>query len=332
MRLCIVPNQAQGTGGPTSFQRKLVAGLAKRGVTVDFDLRSSRADTVLVINGLRQIDQLLQARRRGKRIVQRLGGPNWVHRHVNFGARSYTLAEMRNLLMRFIRAQAADAVIYQSHFVETWWNEAYGVAPSPIHIIYNGVDLTLFTPQGEASQPTAPISILSVEGSQWDKNSVAVELADLLNGAGHSAEVHLFGKPFPGMVEHLAQFPFVRFHGHTPNAKLPFYYRGATFAVLSDVIAACPNSAIEALACGTPLLGYRAGVSPDMVTEEAGRLVECHGDPWKMEPLGNHAGLMAAAIEIVTQRERFGRAARQLAEARYDAERMVDAYYAVLFG
>jgi glycosyltransferase involved in cell wall biosynthesis len=145
------------------------------------------------------------------------------------------------------------------------------------------------------------------------------------------AELHMFGKPHQGMEAHLAQFPFVRFHGHTPNAELPYYYRGATLAVLSDVIAACPNSAIEALACGTPLVGYKAGVSPDMVTEDAGRLVACQGDPWKLEPLGNQEGLAAAALEIAADRPHFSLAARRLAEARYDVELMVDAYSAVLF-
>ena len=333
-RLCIVPGKLQGIGGPASFQRKLTNGFIKRGIEVTYDLNDEPYDAVLLINATRQLVKLWQRKRRGIRVVQRLGGINWVHRYLQATFRAYLLAELRNLNMRFVRSLVADHVVYQSHFVSDWWGRKHGAPKVASTIIYNGVDLTQFHPEGARYQSKADVCILSVEGTQGaDPFDIAVHLAQALEERGVQVELLIFGRTGDDTRSRLAEHSFVSFKGQIPSSELPFFYRGATFLIFADIIpAGCPNSVIEALACGTPVLGYRAGVLAEMLNDSAGRCVECRGDPWKGKPPGNLEGMVRAACELLGDRNRFQQGARSLAEERYGLDKMVDSYCAVLFG
>lgn len=86
-------------------------------------------------------------------------------------------------------------------------------------------------------------------------------------------------------------------------------------------------SNLEAMACGVPIVGTRAGGIPDLVTEAGGRLV----------PPRDAASLGAALIEILRNRElqrSMGRFNRRRVEDVFDVERTADrlesAYRAVM--
>lgn len=331
MRICL-PGEITGIGGPASFQRKLVGGLIRRGVEVTFDLDGFSSDAVLVINATRQLGKLWRAKRRGIRIVQRLGGINWLHRRLDLGMRSYLLCETRNHMMRLIRDFGADHIIYQSKFVKGWWEKRYGVARAEASVIYNGVDLEQFSPVGPRYVSGADVCIISVEGTQGaDPFNIALQLARGVEDQGFKVELLVFGVPLNKTTFRFSQ-SFVNFRGAIPNEELPYYYRGATIYISTDIIAACPNSVIEALACGTPVLGYQAGVLPEMLESSAWPLVPCDGDPWQGQPPGNMKGMVASAIELIEGGGQFRRGARRLAEERYGLGHMVDAYYRILLG
>lgn len=331
MRVAI-PGQLTGVGGPTSFQQKLAQGLTQRGIGVAYDLDDTPYDAVLVINATRQLSRLWRCKRRGIRIVQRLGIPNWLHRHLRVGVRGYALAEIRNLMMRLIRSRLADHVVYQSRFVQDVWDRTYGVARAPSAVIYNGVDLATFHPDGSRYLSRADVCLISVEGTQGsDPFDIAVGLARGIEAKGMTTELLIFGRPWRDAEARFGCHPFANFKGVVSNHDLPHFYRGAAIYVSTDIIAGCPNSVLEALACGTPVIGYKVGVLPELLDGSAGRCVEPQGDPWKWELPGNRDGMVDAALAVLADLERFRRGARQLAEERYRLEQMVDAYIEVLF-
>src|SRR5215213_5308652 len=162
-RICIVP-RVEGPGGVTSFRLKFEEGLRARGVEVVNDAVQS-ADALLVLAGTRHLVSLRNARRRGIRIVQRLDGINWVHR-IRWAGLRYTLrAIYGNRNLSFIRARLADHVVYQSQFIEHWWEDWYKPARVPSTVIINGVDLSRYTPHGLHERPSGHYRILVVEGS-----------------------------------------------------------------------------------------------------------------------------------------------------------------------
>lgn len=119
--------------------------------------------------------------------------------------------------------------------------------------------------------------------------------------------------------------------GLQSGERIPEIDRSAHLLFSSDLNAACPNSVIEALACGLPVLSFATGALPELVTGDAGRVVPYGGDPWRLDQ-PDIPTLAEAALEILRDQERFRHAARLHAEAAFSLEGMVDAYLAALLG
>src|SRR5450756_1850548 len=111
MRICMVP-KVHGVGGMVSFQAKLAAGLAKRGIQVCHDLDETPYDAVLLTSTTPNLFGLLRARHRGVRIVQRLDGINWLHRRLHTGPRHFLRAEYGNRLLALLRSRVVTRIVY----------------------------------------------------------------------------------------------------------------------------------------------------------------------------------------------------------------------------
>jgi glycosyltransferase involved in cell wall biosynthesis len=335
--ICLIP-RLSGTGGPVSFQGKLAAGLARRGIEVCYDLDERPYDAVLVIAGTRDLLPLWQARRRGVRVVHRLDGLNWLHRRRKASLRHFLRSEVNNRLIASIRRFLADRVVYQSRFVHDWWEDWYGATRIPWTVIYNAVDLSIYTPEGPHERPTDRYRMLLVEGSLAGGQDVglanALKLAELLQFEyGFPMEVMVAGKLTPAQQtewQSRAKVPLTLL-GVVPREQIPFLDRSAHIYFSAEPNPPCPNSVIEALACGLPVAGFATGALPELVSGDAGRLVPYGGDPWKLDP-PDVPSLAWAAAEILGDQPRFRAAARRQAEQAFGLDKMVEAYLEVLLG
>lgn len=333
-RVCIVPSLSDAPGGPSSFNQKLKHGLEAQGIAIARNLDDTPYDAVLVINATRQFAKLLRCKQRGIPIIQRLGNTNTLHRFLPVGIRESLIGEIRNLMMRVIRSRIADGIVYQSQFVAERWCQAYGATKALATVIYNGVDLVQYSDQGQSYNSPADICILSVEGTQGsDPFDIAIELGQWLEQQGRRLELLMFGSLWARSKTKFENYPFINFRGPVARAELPFYYRGANMFLSTDILTAgCPNSVIEALACGTPVVSYNTGVLPEMLGHTSGQAVACIGNPWKGEAPGNIEGLGRAVFHILSNQTVFRHNARQLAEDTFNVDKMVDAYIAALSG
>jgi len=351
-RVCIVP-RVSGVGGMVSFQHKLVAALQQQGVLVSYDLADRPYQAVLVIGGTRDLSGLGRARRQGIPVVQRLDGMNWLHRHLDrepSAWRHYLRAEYGNFILRLIRRRLASRVVYQSLFVRRWWEQQAGPTPVPGHIIYIGVDLDVYTPYGPEQPPRDCWRILMVEGSLMGGYEqgleAAVGLLERLAGqpgigqgeGGRPVELRVVGRVAASLQqawdERLRQHcpperGWITWAGLAGREDIPAIDRAAHCLYSSDINAACPNSVIEALACGLPVLAFDTGALPELVPPEAGRVVAYGGDPWKLEPPDLQA-LAAGASEILTRQAELRRGARRRAQAAFSLQQMLQAYLDVL--
>jgi glycosyltransferase involved in cell wall biosynthesis len=334
-RICIIP-KATNTGGVTSFQAKLTAGLAKRLIQTCSSLSDTPYDAVLLTGGVRDLPGLWQALRRGIRIVQRLDGINWLHRRLRTGARHFLRAEYGNRLLALLRARFVSRVVYQSAFVQGWWREQFGQERVASSVIHNGVDLSVFTPEGPHSRPDGRFRLLLVEGSLQGGYETGLESA--LHLAGSLAERFPLELAVAGSVTSQVQAEIqarssvsIHWAGLVPHAQIPELDRSAHLLYSSDLNAACPNSVIEALACGLPVAAFATGALPELVTGDSGRVVPYGGDPWKLEK-PDISALAAAASEILQAQPRFRTSARARAELSFGLDTMVDAYLNVLLG
>ena len=331
-----------GVGGMVSFQDKLSSGLAARGIDVVHDL-NKKCDAVLVIGGTRRIELLWQAHHQGIPIIQRLDGMNWVHHLRRTGIRHYLRAEYGNKLLSIIRAKLANVVIYQSQFAQEWWEREHGIARVASTVIYNGVDLNIYTPEGPGSPPDNKIRLLLVEGSLMGGYESGLEYAIGLAAEisrqlklAHSRtyaetnqgiELMVVGRvssPLMSKWDKQADIP-IHWAGLVAPGKIPEIDRCAHLLYSADVNAACPNAVIEALACGTPVVAFDTGALPEIVMGDAGQIVPYGGNPWRLD-IPNIAALAQAALVIVNDPLRFRMAARARAEAAFGLDTMIAGY------
>jgi glycosyltransferase involved in cell wall biosynthesis len=331
-RICIVP-RVEGPGGVTSFRLKFEEGLRTRGVDVTHD-SSQPADALLVLAGTRHLLALRNARRRGMRIVQRLDGINWVHR-VRWTGLRYTLrAIYGNRNLSFIRSRLADHVVYQSQFIKHWWENWYRPARAPSTVILNGVNLDQYTPHGLHERPSGHYRLLVVEGSLAGGLNYGLVNAVSLAGAlskEFRIELMIAGR-VEGRTKNKLNSPTtlrLQFMDTVAREHIPWLMRSSHLLFSAEVNPPCPNSVIEALACGLPVIGFDTGSLAELVQGDAGRWVPYGANPWKLEP-PDITTLANAAEEVLDDQPRFRASARERAEAVFDAEKMVDEYLKVL--
>ncbi len=331
-RICIVP-RVQGTGGVTSFRLKFESSLTARGMEVTND-PSQDADVILVLAGTRHLRPLWKARRRGIRIVQRLDGLNWLHRVRWMGPRYTVRAIYGNANLAYIRRRLADHVVYQSEFIRSWWEDWYRPARVPNTVILNGVDLGRYTPHGLHERPSGHYRLLVVEGSLAGGQNYgihnAVTLANALSKK-HKMELMIVGRVDGGTKNKLKnQAAFrLQFMDTVSRDHIPWLMRSSHALYSAEINPPCPNSVIEALACGLPVVGFDTGSLSEIVQGDAGRLVPYGADQWKLKP-PDIPSLAMAAEEVLEEQPRFRNSARERAEETFDVEKMVNEYLKVL--
>jgi glycosyltransferase involved in cell wall biosynthesis len=345
-KVCLVPKMS-GIGGMVSFQSKIAAGFASRKVDVCFNLDETPYDAVLVIGGTRQIRRLWRVKRSGIRVVQRLDGMNWVHRVIDTGWRHWLRAEYGNFNLSLIRSSFADKIVYQSEFSSHWWERVKGITPCPSQVIYNAVDLKEFSPAFEENRPRNVVRLLLVEGSLLGGYEFGLQNAVKLAAAiAHSLDIDaqivlvVVGKVPQLTLEQwenwvkerkLSGRLKINWAGVLEHSQIADIYRSASFYYSADVNAACPNSVIEAMACGIPVISFDTGALSELLDGKGGILVPYGGDPWKLEP-PDIQSLADAAFQVIENVEEHQVAARERAEAAFDIDLMVDRYLDALYG
>lgn len=114
--------------------------------------------------------------------------------------------------------------------------------------------------------------LLSVASLAPVKDHATLLRALALAGLGE-ARLHLVGDGAErGALERLAAelgvAPQVRFHGPLPHDVLPDVYHQADLHVVSSRFESQCLAALEAAACGTPLVGTRVGILPELLPAE----------------------------------------------------------------
>lgn len=115
----------------------------------------------------------------------------------------------------------------------------------------------------------------------------------------------------------------VVFHGSLSDAEVVRLYQTTAAIVLPSLVDSGVTSSLEAMACGTPVVGSRMGTLTEIVTPETGWLV----------PPDDPAALRAALIDALSDQARIrarGEAARRDVQVRFTwqavAQRCLSAY------
>lgn len=329
--ICLLP-RLEGYGGPASFQAKLKKGLALHGIEAHHDPGRRDYATMLVIGGSHQFLDLYRAKQRGVRIVQRLDGMNWMQRVRRTGVIHYLRAEWYNRMLAFTRRYLAAHIVYQSEFSRDWWNSTASIPKVTSQVTYNGVDLDFYNPAGKELPPNNKTRILVIEArfsggyESGLENAIGFSLA-LQKKIKKPLELLIIGEvsqPLRSAAEKHAG-DLIRWGGRVAREEIPALNRSAHLLFSADVNAACPNSVIEALACGLPVVGYATGSLPELVDDESGGTAAYGNDYWNLEP-AKPDRLIDRSLQILNQQREYRKGARRRAEDYFGVERMTAQY------
>ncbi len=149
--------------------------------------------------------------------------------------------------------------------------ESLGIPASKIHVVYQGVDDSVFSP-GSATAARRRLGIpetgkvLISVGSLIPVKGVDVllEAVSRLAALHHDLRLYLVGDgagrgDLEVLAVRLGLQSVVRFVGQVEQAELPDWYRAADLTVLASRSEGVPNVLRESLACGTPFVATRVG-------------------------------------------------------------------------
>ncbi len=327
MRVCFYPRV--GSGGPGTFQARLARVLNDEGLEVSYDLNERPLQAVLLFAATRNWRGLERCRRDGIPIVQRLDGINWIHRVHPVPAGYFVTSELRNLLLRLVRARYASRIIYQSAFVRDWWHRWFGPSSRPEVVVHNGVPLI---PARERAEPQARVLIV-VEGAvRLDRASAAIlrSAHRELRAREVVERTFVFGRvPSFFRVEEVRE-DGLEFRGHVAAQEIAGWQSRACLQLSLELNPPCPNSVIEAMAAGLPVLGYDTGALTELVHAGEGCVLPFEGDVWKLEAPANLERLGECGLRIQRDWAGYSRRARLGATGRHDILQVASRYREVL--
>ena len=262
----------------------------------------------------------------GAPVARALGAPHVVMFH--------TLGEVKNRARisekepilrvqseRSIAAEASAIVTASDHergLLETY----YDADPARMHTVPCGVDLERFQPMDRLAARRAIGRATDGPVLLWVGRLEKLKGVDILINAAAQLDERDFTllivggdeRSAPLKAELLAQAlaagieTNVRFEGAVPHELLPAYYSAADVCVVPSYYESFGLVAVEAMACGTPVVASRVGGLVSTVTDGVnGYLI-----PWRCpEPFAEKLEVLLNNPEL---RANFGRAARKSVE------------------
>jgi glycosyltransferase involved in cell wall biosynthesis len=221
----------------------------------------------------------------------------------------------------------ADAVVSVSNGLRDY---AFETTPDlPIEVIPNAIELSVFTPPLHRSDD-GPVRMLFVGRFNHFKSveTLVEAAAQLRQNDVDNFEMELIGEgERRANVERLiierGLTKQVRLLGWVERDQLPDHYRRADMFVTATTWEGMPNTVLEGMACGLPVVATRASGLQELVQEGVnGYLVD-------INDAAALAHRMAALIANPYERRRMGKESRKLAEREFAWEYIAEQYVAI---
>ncbi|MCS7295085.1 MAG: glycosyltransferase [Chloroflexota bacterium] len=228
----------------------------------------------------------------------------------------------RRIAAERLAARRADAVVTASRHERELLVRDYGADPARLVTIPCGLDLELFSPRDRAQarsrlgipseppllvwvgrlEPLKGVDILIDAFAQLQRQDALLWLV------GGDSEAAAYRAVLEAQARARGVTGRVCFAGPMPHAELPWLYSAADVCVVPSYYESFGLVAVEAMACGTPVVASRVGgLAETVIDGVTGYLI-----PWRCpEPFAEKLDVLLANPEL---RANFGRAGRRAAE------------------
>ncbi|MFO8056863.1 MAG: glycosyltransferase family 4 protein [bacterium] len=207
------------------------------------------------------------------------------------------------LIMQKTVAKRLDRLITVSDFSKELISRFYDLERDGMEVVPNGIDTGLYRPLSDVKRE--PGRLLFV-GSTEDRKKGVRYLLEALSGLPERFKLIIVdGRRYPGrvyaenLVKKLGLSGRVEFKDRISVPELINEYNRAAIMVVPSLFEGFGLPALEAMACGTPVIATTAGALPEVVDEECAVLVKpgssrsikeavlsLESDPARLESMG----------------------------------------------
>jgi len=243
---------------------------------------------------------------------------------------AYTFDEASKVMMKVFAANIVKAVYAMADIVapvcsaNTEWERHLGVPAEKIRVIYNGVDTQRFRPMSVQRKTDRPVvvsvgrieifkDIVSLVTAMKDVRDEIPDVMCLIYGESIDLE---YSKKCVEVLKELKLEANVRFMGKTTEPEKA--YNLADVVAMSSLTEAFPFAAIEAMACGKPVVATDVGGTREAI-EGCGILVRSRNPP----------ELARAIVKLLKDkplRTRLGEAALKRARDKFELSASANQY------
>lgn len=201
---------------------------------------------------------------------------------------------------------------------------AQGLAPgTPVEPVTNGVDTTLFRPVEPALSAPEGRRRIVVPRRLFPKNGVDVMVRALPMVLAEHPDVEMVvigdgpqREELEALAGTLGVAPNIRWLWARPNAEMPGLLSSGAVAVIPSRMEATSVAALEAMACGVPVVASNVGGLPEIVDDTVGAL----------SPPDDPAGLARTLVRLLAggSLPALGKAARARVVAHWSNDRLAE--------
>ena len=182
--------------------------------------------------------------------------------------RWYTFIKMQ---MRV--ARQLSHIITVSEFTKKDIAKEFSINENKFHVVHNGINNEYFYPAQNGSRPGNSIIVTNSADIPLKGLSYLLEAVSEVRKK-QSVKLTVIGEPkkngiITKLVARLGIGDIVHFTGRIKNEEFADYYSAATIAVVPSLYEGFGIPAVEAMACGVPLITTSGGALPEVVGDAA---------------------------------------------------------------
>jgi len=151
----------------------------------------------------------------------------------------------------------SDLVVFQSYISQKLHEKFVGEAKNKSKIILNGISIDEFHPLDKCTSLNGnPNLVITASFRLHKRLQDAIHITNLLKSTFPSIKLHVVGK-IDGLTSNLLEKINTSncvFHGELETIDLPILYSCCDVGLSTSLFDSCPNSVIEMVACGLPVL------------------------------------------------------------------------------
>ena len=229
----------------------------------------------------------------------------------------------------------ADNIVAVSSSIAAYVTE--GFEHAPVTVIHNGIDTRVFSPRNSQVDSSRPpgLRLLFAGCLEPHKGLVdAIEALAILRHGGAAARLAVAGdgrerERARSLAAELSVDSAIDWRGTLAKSAMPSFYASGDVLLMPSkprgsggVEESFPYTALEAMACGIPVIAYHTGGLPELIKD---------GHTGILVPAGDNRALAAAAMLFTDDalQRRMGLNARRHVEERFSASDMASRFVAV---